>query len=236
MAQKHWLQQHSPSTGHGHESQGSRRRFSAARSGVLTASPSLARCQETMHLLHSTLLQKLMSPTPSTTQIELAAQHVLHGAQETAAFIRLDLDQGDEAPFCFHSSDAEYHTHIAMVLQAVPARQGAAWGQHGQVSEAALQNIMDAYSQLAVIGLETHVQLGHVEGLVLGLVKATEHGGEGLRSSALFLLSQVALAGPEMAARIALLPNLPGACYRTVAADTLEARPSREKPALLRWP
>ena len=213
MAQKYWLQHMSHSAGQ------------PRHSGVPAANPSMARWQEQMHLLHSTLLRELKSPAFSTAQIELAAQKVLQGARDAVASIRLEAKQGVSVSFSFHPLDTEYHEYIATVLLAVPARKGAAWGEQGHVSEAALQTILEAYSNVAAVGVGTHGQLGNVKGLLRGLVKAVDLGGEELEARALFLLSQVALAGPEMAAGIALLPGLTAACLNAIATRTKSEKP-----------
>ena len=56
-----------------------------------------------------------------------------------------------------------------------------------------------------------------------GLVENREVGQDSVADSASFLLSQLALAGPEMAAKIAYLPGLTEACVKAMSSSESES-------------
>lgn len=88
--------------------------------------------------------------------------------------------------------------------------------------------VLEAYGNLATAGGADVVQeLAKVDGLVEGLMCAAEHGSADVRACGVFMLSQLAIAGPETAAKIALLPGLAEAC-----CSAISSRAHSEKLAL----
>ncbi len=83
------------------------------------------------------------------------------------------------------------------------------------MSEATLNIILEAVSELIGITV-TPSQLASTRNMLPALAQAVEQGSHGLKTSGLFLLSQIALTGPCTAVEIAKLPGLLQACYETI--------------------
>jgi len=97
--------------------------------------------------------------------------------------------------------------------------------QHAEWSEAAMAAVLEAYGNFATVGgAEVVQELAKVDGLVEGLMCAAEHGSADVRAHGVFVLSQVAIAGPETAKKIALLPGLAEACCSAIASSARSER------------
>ena len=95
----------------------------------------------------------------------------------------------------------------------------------GELSEAAMAAVLEAYGNLAAAGGgEVVHDLAQVEGLVEGLMCAAEHGSQDVRTHAVFVLSQLAIAGPETAMQMALLPGLAEECCRAISSGSKSER------------
>ena len=140
-------------------------------------------------------------------------------AARTAAGHQHTQGADGQASFAFLSSDNVYHATIASIFVGGP-HAGDGWGKDGCVSEAALENIVEAYSNLSNVGVQTYAQLAGIQGFVEGLLNLARHvQAPKLKSSAVFLLSQLALAGPKTAAKIALLPGLTDVCVAALSSE-----------------
>ena len=86
------------------------------------------------------------------------------------------------------------------------------WGTHPCVSELAIEALLEAYANLASLGGGLLQQLACHSELLGGLLVAVGQGSVKAEASAVFVLSQVALAGPKAATEMAFLPGLTEAC------------------------
>ena len=166
--------------------------------------PSHAATQ--MHILCNSVLTELWRAEPSLSVIEAAAQRVLETSIEIAKNVA-ELDP-NQAQFTFLTADEAYHRAFASIMLAGPskARQASGdlvvWGEQTRVSEPVLEIILESYVNM--LGKNTCSQLAQVEGLLEGLVVAAERGSSKLKTCAVFILSQAALAGTDMS-----LPGTP---------------------------
>jgi hypothetical protein len=170
--------------------------------------PSHAATQ--MHILCNSVLTELWRAEPSISAIEAAAQRVLETSIEIAKNVA-ELDP-NQAQFAFLAADEAYHRAVASIMLAGPSKTREAsgdlvvWGEQTgtktRVSEPGLEVILKSYVHL--MGKNTCSQLAQVESLLEGLVVAAERGSSKLKTCAVFILSQVALAGTDMS-----LPGTP---------------------------
>lgn len=86
------------------------------------------------------------------------------------------------------------------------------WGTHPCVSELAIEALLEAYANLTSLGGGLLQQLACHDDLLRGLLVAVRQGSVKAEASAVFVLSQVALSGPEAATEMAFLPGLTEAC------------------------
>ena len=183
---------------------------------------------QAMRLLHKRFLSEMTrAPKPDAAAAEEAALQVLKGSQDITASLRAARAHGQTAPFAFHADDVEYHETISRILQTGPRPvacgpqqpERRAWGLE-EVSEAALAAVLEAYCNLATVGVEMLRQVVTVRGMPQGLMNAVEQGSASVKVYGVFLLSQLAIAGPETAIKIALLPGLPEACCRAISTSS----------------
>jgi len=180
-----------------------------------------------MHMRHEKLLEELRRPAPAAAAVEQAALQVLQGSQEIVAALRAAGAHGKAASFAFHADDLEYHQTMARILQTGPRPVASgprqperrAWGLE-EVPEAAVRAVLEAYCNLATVGVGMLGELMRVRGMAQGLMCALEAGSSEVKAHGVFLLSQLAIAGPEAAMRIALLPGLPEACCRALCSTS----------------
>ncbi len=190
---------------------------------MATTEPVTNQDRPQLHGLHINL--RLALQGSDAEAIEQAARLVLQGTKD----LHNDQATNDGAPaqarsatqagqrlFVLNAGDEQYLEEVAQTLLAGPATtQNAAWGKQGQVSEAALVMMLEAVSELMGSGV-TPLQLAGTRDMLPALVRAVERGSPGLQTSGLFLLSQIALAGPATAVKIAAQPGLPEACYAVI--------------------
>ena len=183
---------------------------------------------QAMRLLHKRFLTEMTrAPKPDAAAVEQAALQVLKGSQDITASLRTARAHGKTASFAFHADDVEYHETISRILQTGPRPvacgpqqpERRAWGLE-EVSEAALAAVLEAYCNLATVGVEMLRQVVTVRGMPQGLMNAVEQGSASVKVYGVFLLSQLAIAGPETAIKIALLPGLPEACCRAISTSS----------------
>lgn len=155
------------------------------------------------------LQDELKRASPSAAAVEAAALQVLSKSREITTALRRDKSLS----FSFDKADAGYHEAVAGVLVAKPGT-----GAGAAVSEAALEAMLEAYSSLATVcSVTMFQQLVETKQMLTGLVAVIQTRASGAVVHAVFLLSQLALVGPETAQRISLLPGLAEACCRSIA-------------------
>jgi flagellin-specific chaperone FliS len=145
-----------------------------------------------------------------------AASSVLNVAESISSSLR-----PTNTPFSFQSEDALYHEIIANILLYGPQEKAGVvrWGSDGEVPECAVLTVLKAYSAL-VWAKPVIQQLAKVKRMIEGLLCAFEQGtgSNGVKPTAAFLLSQIALAGQNITIRIATLPSLPDACFKALSS------------------
>ena len=210
MAQTHWQQQQPQQN-------------PQSTSSLATTQPETNEDHAQQHGLHSKLLLALQGQDAGA--IELAARLVLQGSKDlhhdqatrhgAPGPARTALQAGQPLSV-LQAGDEQYLEEVAQLLLAGPAMTpNKAWGKKGQVSEAALVMMLEAVSELMGSGV-TPLQLAGTRNMLPALVRAVEQGAPHLQASGMFLLSQIALAGPATAVEIAALPGLPEACYAVI--------------------
>ena len=166
--------------------------------------------------LRQKLLKELnKAPTPSDAAVEQAALQVLKGSRDILASYRAAATQGSSVSswFAAHPDDVKFHRVVSEILHKP--------GEYPAMTEEATAAVLEAYGNLAVAGGGEVVQeLAQVEGLVEGLMCAAEHGSQDVRTHAVFVLSQLAIAGPEIAKQMALLPGLAEECCRAISTGS----------------
>ena len=191
--------------------------FARARSAQLHPAP-IPCAQTYLDALHSNLLLELESPS-SEVAVEQAARLVLQGARDVkkssaSALARAGTAaQAAQTPVDMHAVDDKYLESLAQLLLA-----GRPWGKQGAVSEAALTMMLEAVSELMGNGVAP-LQLAGTRDVLPALVQAVKQGSHGMQTSGLFLLSQIALVGPDTAVEISVLPGLAEACYVVITQD-----------------
>lgn len=159
-----------------------------------------SRAATQIHILHNGVLEELWQADPNSHGIEAAARRVLEASLQIAKNVAT-ID-GNRAHFSFLAADGAYHRAIASIMLAGPRMRRDAsgdvqvWGEKTQVSELALEIILKSY--VNIMGNNTCSQLAQFESLLEGLVVATEHGSPKIKTCAVFILSQVALAGADI--------------------------------------
>ena len=148
----------------------------------------------------------------SELAVEQAARLALQGARARAAEHKKKVSAAQVAqpPVDLHAEDEKYLEQVAQLLLA-----DREWRKQVAVSEAALGMMLEAVSELMGSGV-TPLQLAGTRNMLPALVRAVEQGAPHLQASGLFLLSQIALAGPATAVEIAALPGLPEVCYAVI--------------------
>ena len=170
--------------------------------------------------LRQKLLKELnKTPTPSDAAVEQAALQVLKVSRDILTSYRAAATQGSSmgSSFATHPDDVEYHNAVSRILHKP--------GDYPAMTEGAMAAVLEAYGNLAAAGSgEVVHELAQVEGLVEGLMCAAEHGSQDVRTHAVFVLSQLAIAGPETAMQMALLPGLAEECCRAISSGSKSER------------
>ena len=153
-----------------------------------------------------------------------AASSVLNVAESISSSLR-----PTNADFSFQSEDDLYHEIIANILFCGPQEKDevVGWGPDGEVPESIVLTVLKAYSAL-VWATPVIQQLAKVTRMIEGLLRAFEQGtgSNGVKPTAAFLLSQIALAGQDIAIRIATLPSLPDACFKALLSTERASKES----------
>ena len=159
-------------------------------------------------------LRELQRPSPSSTDIDTAAQTVLEVSRQINA-----MEEFPQFISATLAHDSTCHVAFAVILRSGPQRNGL-WGVRGNVNASAVSSMLEAYSNFASC-VDSYKTLAGFEGFLLGLVEAIRfgalHSAENIESWAVFLLSQLALAGPTVAATIALLPGFTASCLSAMS-------------------
>ena len=160
----------------------------------------------------------------SQQDLNRAASSVLNVAESISSSLR-----PTNADFSFQSEDDLYHEIIANILFCGPQEKDevVGWGPDGEVPESIVLTVLKAYSAL-VWATPVIQQLAKVTRMIEGLLRAFEQGtgSNGVKPTAAFLLSQIALAGQDIAIRIATLPSLPDACFKALSSTERATLPS----------
>ena len=160
----------------------------------------------------------------SQQDLNRAASSVLNVAESISSSLR-----PTNADFSFQSEDDLYHEIIANILFCGPQEKDevVGWGPDGEVPESIVLTVLKAYSAL-VWATPVIQQLANVTRMIEGLLRAFEQGtgSNGVKPTATFLLSQIALAGQNIAIRIATLPSLPDACFKALSSTERASKES----------
>ena len=160
----------------------------------------------------------------SQQDLNRAASSVLNVAESISSSLR-----PTNADFSFQSEDDLYHEIIANILFCGPQEKDevVGWGPDGEVTEWIVLTVLKAYSAL-VWATPVIQQLAKVTRMIEGLLRAFEQGtgSNGVKPTAAFLLSQIALAGQNIAIRIATLPSLPDACFKALLSTERASKES----------
>ena len=160
----------------------------------------------------------------SQQDLNRAASSVLNVAESISSSLR-----PTNADFSFQSEDDLYHEIIANILFCGPQEKDevVGWGPDGEVPESIVLTVLKAYSAL-VWATPVIQQLAKVTRMIEGLLRAFEQGtgSNGVKPTAAFLLSQIALAGQDIAIRIATLPSLPDACFKALLSTERASKES----------
>ena len=160
----------------------------------------------------------------SQQDLNRAASSVLNVAESISSSLR-----PTNADFSFQSEDDLYHEIIANILFCGPQEKDevVGWGPDGEVPESIVLTVLKAYSAL-VWATPVIQQLAKVTRMIEGLLRAFEQGtgSNGVKPTAAFLLSQIALAGQNIAIRIATLPSLPDACFKALLSTERASKES----------
>ena len=160
----------------------------------------------------------------SQQDLNRAASSVLNVAESISSSLR-----PTNADFSFQSEDDLYHEIIANILFCGPQEKAevVGWGPDGEVPEWIVLTVLKAYSAL-VWATPVIQQLAKVTRMIEGLLRAFEQGtgSNGVKPTAAFLLSQIALAGQNIAVRIATLPSLPDACFKALLSTERASKES----------
>ena len=153
-----------------------------------------------LHLLYNGVLKELWRVQISPDDLEKAARRVLEASLEIAKVAAAAADAAQPA-FVLLEADQAYHRAIASIMLAGqsnprgPNGNAGGWGKQARVSDLVLEILLKSY--VHIVGRGTCSQLAQVEGLLEGLVVAAQQGSLKIKTCAVFLLSQVALAGAE---------------------------------------